>query len=794
MKNHEIKMSFYTSHGSVNKEKDITLDEYTTMIANGVNRDAVITAREYNAKATELTGGTIRKEIPNPETGKKEWKNVPETFKDKYKAIKDKQPAVTACAVLPGEGRTKALAQKGLNGFIMVDIDEYVDDEQLTAIGNDEFTKIVHRSIGGLGVCVFVKINTEKFDESFEGLEKYYFEKFGIVIDGSTSDESRLRYMSYDPGIIVKEKSITFRKYPPKKKIKEPTVIVVESDFGKMCNEAYKTSTIIDNGSYDDWRDIGFGIADEFGEGGRDYFHLLSQCDVSRYDHRGCDRQFDKCLNSKRRGITIGTVYYHAKNAGLECYSEESKKIIRKVAQAKRRGAYKKIDDYWNEMTSRTDDLKLCEPTEENKKIVMDVHKCQSHVDKTLDGDINTTDMGLLEQFIRENYAIRINEITGKPEMENGEEFTEAKQISAYVDASKAMLFNVSKSDVFDLFRNDDIEQYNPIKSFIKQNADCARGGELNRLVKTLNVDGDIVKRELMQSMVKKWFVSMFTFMDDKYSPLVLVLQGSQGDGKSHWLENLLPDELQKMFAMAEFNGSKDDLMSMHNNLILCNDEFGGQTIKDSQKFKEIVSKNYVKYRPPYARTEHTFKRIALFCGTTNEDTFLNDTTGNRRIIPIRLTHNDEWTVDGWKHSIDQQTFNEIDKTALFIDAWNTYNDPGFDCRILREDIELLEANTEDFQWISEEHELVEKHIVVDNTGRMTSTDIKVRLIELTHIQKLNKNKFSKALEQIGAEQRKSGSIRYWNVRFRGDDEFEQKSPHNGTSFNNNVDDMPDWN
>ena len=201
-----------------------------------------------------------------------------------------------------------------------------------------------------------------------------------------------------------------------------------------------------------------------------------------------------------------------------------------------------------------------------------------------------------------------------------------------------------------------------------------------------------------------------------------------------------------------------------------------------------------MKYCPPYARTEHTFKRIALFCGTTNEDTFLNDTTGNRRIIPIRLTHNDEWTVDGWKHSIDQQTFNEIDKTALFIDAWNTYNDPGFDCRILREDIELLEANTEDFQWISEEHELVEKHIVVDNTGRMTSTDIKVRLIELTHIQKLNKNKFSKALEQIGAEQRKSGSIRYWNVRFRGDDEFEQKSPHNGTSFNNNVDDMPDWN
>lgn len=67
---------------------------------------------------------------------------------------------------------------------------------------------------------------------------------------------------------------------------------------------------------YTDWRNIGFAFAHEFGEAGRHLFHRISQF-CSSYTPENCDQHFDKYLNSKGRGITIRTVFYLFKNAGL---------------------------------------------------------------------------------------------------------------------------------------------------------------------------------------------------------------------------------------------------------------------------------------------------------------------------------------------------------------------------------------------------------------------------------------------------------------------------------------------
>ena len=70
-------------------------------------------------------------------------------------------------------------------------------------------------------------------------------------------------------------------------------------------------------GSYEDWRNIGFALADEFGEGGRDFFHRISKF-YAKYSLTDCNNQFDQCLKSKGHGITIKTVFHLAKQAGIE--------------------------------------------------------------------------------------------------------------------------------------------------------------------------------------------------------------------------------------------------------------------------------------------------------------------------------------------------------------------------------------------------------------------------------------------------------------------------------------------
>jgi hypothetical protein len=69
--------------------------------------------------------------------------------------------------------------------------------------------------------------------------------------------------------------------------------------------------------NYADWRDLGFALADALGESGRQYYHRLSRFYPS-YSPSETDKQFDNCLKAHGHGITIKTLFYLAKQAGIE--------------------------------------------------------------------------------------------------------------------------------------------------------------------------------------------------------------------------------------------------------------------------------------------------------------------------------------------------------------------------------------------------------------------------------------------------------------------------------------------
>ena len=67
---------------------------------------------------------------------------------------------------------------------------------------------------------------------------------------------------------------------------------------------------------YKDWMELGFALADGFGENGREYYHRISRFHPD-YQREKTDRQFTNCLQANGHGITIRSFFHLAGRAGI---------------------------------------------------------------------------------------------------------------------------------------------------------------------------------------------------------------------------------------------------------------------------------------------------------------------------------------------------------------------------------------------------------------------------------------------------------------------------------------------
>src|SRR5699024_4120547 len=119
---------------------------------------------------------------------------------------------------------------------------------------------------------------------------------------------------------------------------------------------------------YRDWISIGFALAMEMGENGRQHFHALSAIS-GKYDSQKCDKKYDNLLKSEGKGngkkSSIATVYWYAKQAGIELYDQEAKNFTRPVSNQKRKGAQNTEDIVQALKTSGTNNERLEQIAEE---------------------------------------------------------------------------------------------------------------------------------------------------------------------------------------------------------------------------------------------------------------------------------------------------------------------------------------------------------------------------------------------------------------------------------------------
>jgi predicted P-loop ATPase len=116
----------------------------------------------------------------------------------------------------------------------------------------------------------------------------------------------------------------------------------------------------------------------------------------------------------------------------------------------------------------------------------------------------------------------------------------------------------------------------------------------------------------------------------------VLVLVGPQGAGKSRFFEHLFgPDNYGLIY---EGSGDKDWRLAMHSVWVAEMGEIDGHLRKkDASQVKSIITEATDKFRVPYGRDISSHKRPCILVGTTNQEAFLVDTTGNRRFWVVKV-------------------------------------------------------------------------------------------------------------------------------------------------------------
>lgn len=243
---------------------------------------------------------------------------------DKRQLLKKKLPNVTISGTF---SERKDSSIKTHSGYVAIDLDDLGSDVEgvRKILSNDSYVYSIFTSSSGLGLCVLFSIDGTKHRQAYEGIKFYLNENYQLICDDKAINESRARYVSFDPDLYHNPKALQFKKYLPKQKEKKiPKTVFVEDDFGIMVRELESKNVCED---YRDWISIGYALAEKFGESGRAYYHALSN-PASKYDYKNCDKQYDSILRtsseSKGKKSSLGTIYYFAKLHNIRNYISSS--------------------------------------------------------------------------------------------------------------------------------------------------------------------------------------------------------------------------------------------------------------------------------------------------------------------------------------------------------------------------------------------------------------------------------------------------------------------------------------
>lgn len=304
-------------------------------------------------------------------------------------------------------------------------------------------------------------------------------------------------------------------------------------------------------------------------------------------------------------------------------------------------------------------------------------------------------DVGPVERWCRQQ-NLRWNQVTHKIEDKFGDAVDDFVLNQMWLNCRRETNQKVSRQ-IFDasLFNYEQLQTYNPITEYFDNLHRTEVFGDplgnfLNHL-KLVNED--------WKPFIKKWLIGVVASAYGHPSELILVLVGPQNNGKTEFFSRLLPVGLHEYYAVDKLDQGKDSDILMSKKLIINDDEFGGKSKKDAKHLKALSSRKSFSVRMPYGRVSKDLPRLAVLCGSSNNDDIVNDNTGNRRIIPVELI------------SRNYQMSDLIDRDELWAQLVQEYfamEENGW--KLNGEQVAYLKDQSEEYQAVNPERELILKY------------------------------------------------------------------------------------
>ena len=124
----------------------------------------------------------------------------------------------------------------------------------------------------------------------------------------------------------------------------------------------------------------------------------------------------------------------------------------------------------------------------------------------------------------------------------------------------------------------------------------------------------------------------------------MLTLRGKQGIGKSALIGKLGGPWFSDTFTTMQGKDAYEQVLGVW---LMEVGELAGMRKAEAETIKLYISKQTDRFRPAYGRRTQEFPRQCIFIGTTNEQQFLRDTTGNRRFWVVDTPN--EPRLDFWE-------------------------------------------------------------------------------------------------------------------------------------------------
>jgi predicted P-loop ATPase len=645
-------------------------------------------------------------------------------IKATIKPMKEKLPLFTFNGYFSQRSKESLVHHSGL---CITDYDEFTNQDELEAeqqrIIEDKHTLLCFISPSGNGFKSLIRIpssTAEEHTRRYHAYKEYINSKWW---DDKNSDVSRACFLAKDQNAYLNQNADVFegitplkKKAPTKKKAPAGAKEATQDEKIKGLRKWVDDKHPIQDGQRNaNLLTLSCALS-EYGVSQSDAgFYCLAEYQEEGFDEKEVlqvvENGYKRTVFNSKEWITHGKNDNRASNKGVKKTDEERYKEIDK--------GFRDFGNYLEKISK--EDFELMEPLEK------------------------------LAYFVESNYAPIKNTLTGNITVLNKDkkrvEITDTITNSLFLKA-KLKFDKVATKDVLTaLLDREEIPTFCPVQKFYEDNKDYKTNNELDRICDTLisnqGMEGeedfcpDYVKR-----FFKMWFASgVYQWLkDDQPSELMIALIGKQFDGKTYFFRNLLPKELLEYFIEHEIKDSFELNLALSKNLILLDDEAQFTRKTAVTFFKNTMSKTVLEYRPKYGKHLVKSKRMALIATSSNEGQIIDDPTGNRRIIPITLER------------IDQKAYNEIDKTALFIDTVN-YITAGGQYKMTKEDIKLLNQNTKANEVISIEDDLVSQYCVdVDHKEGFSRSDLLRGLGGKNLSHKIIPNNLSKALKKAGYE------------------------------------------